>query len=526
MSMLKRTTTSFTLPRPIASRRVRPRFIRNAFSSRSSAQAPDSSGFNFALGSIVGICCWAAISSITYAQIPLDQSLRSAISNLPHVQTVAGVCVLDVATGATIFTHHGDRAMIPASTMKVFTITAGVLELGRDFTFDTIMGTDGTNVYIIGSGDPGFGDPKIARAQGQSVTSVFERWADILIEQGMTTILGDIVIDASIFDQQLIHPAWEQSDLGKWYATPVSGLNINDNCLDITVKPAATLGAPALVSIIPDNTLARIVNKCRSGGKGKPVLHHPPGTREYRISGRCTKRWPFGPVAFPEPAALTADAFRVILQRKGIAFAGQLLHRRVRQESGQLSPEVFVLDVHRTGMADILGRIGKNSQNLFAECLLKRIGVEWSQRHGLTHASGSWESGSRAIVDILTRSGVDTNGLIVSDGSGLSRENRCSARQLAIALMHAHRQSGGELVWQSLAVPGESGSLRRRMKGLKSVLRGKTGTMRGISALAGYVDTKSGRRLAFAMMFNGYRGPSAPYKAIQDRICQLLADSH
>ncbi len=478
-----------------------------------------------ARGSIFGIIIIVAFSSLAYAQIPLDRSIQSAIASMPHAKTVAGVCVLDVATGETVFGHKADQAMIPASTMKVFTLAAGVLELGSSFTFDTMLGTDGSNVYIVGSGDPGFGDPVLAKALNQSVTSVFDRWADRLAQQGMTTIQGDIVIDASIFDQQLIHPDWEKSDLGKWYAAPVSGLNINDNCLDITINPAATPGSPVLVSLIPENALAQFLNKCRSGGKGKPVLHHSPGTWDYRLSGRCKKRWPFGPVAFPDPAALTADAFRVVLQQKGIEFAGQLVRQRVRLDDGQLSPEVFVLDIHQTSMADVLGRIGKNSQNLFAECLLKRLGAEWSKRNGLGNSSGSWESGSHAIAEILKRAGVNIAGLIVSDGSGLSRMNRCSARQLADTLMHLHRKSGGEMVWQSLAVPGERGSLRNRMQGLEPVLRGKTGTMRGISALSGYVDTQSGRRLAFAMMFNGYRGPSTPYKAIQDRICKLLAHS-
>ncbi|MBN4058897.1 D-alanyl-D-alanine carboxypeptidase/D-alanyl-D-alanine-endopeptidase [bacterium AH-315-J04] len=515
--MLKQSALNKSLQKKSIS--AHPRMSEGEIDYRKSARAE-------ARGSFFGIFIIAVFSSIAYAQIPLDRSIRSAIASMPQAKAIAGVCVLDVATGETIFAHQADKAMIPASTMKVFTLAAGILELGPSFTFDTILGTDGSNVYIIGSGDPGFGDPVLTKALNQSVTSVFERWADVLIQRGITTIQGDIVIDASIFDQQIIHPAWENSDLGKWYAAPVSGLNINDNCLDITIRPASASGALALVNIIPDNTLAQIINKCRSGGKGKAILHHPPGTWDYRISGRCNKRWPFGPVAFPDPAALTADAFRTVLQKKGIEFAGQLVHQRMRQDNGQLSPEVFVLDIHQTSMADILSRIGKNSQNLFAECLLKRLGVEWSMRNGLGYASGSWKSGSHAVQEILKRTGVNTTGLIVSDGSGLSRKNRCTARQLADTLMQLHQQFVGELVWQSLAVPGETGSLRKRMKKLKTVLRGKTGTMRGISALSGYVDTKSGRRLSFGMIFNGYKSSSTPYKAIQDRICKLLANSH
>ena len=126
---------------------------------------------------------------------------------------------------------------------------------------------------------------------------------------------------------------------------------------------------------------------------------------------------------------------------------------------------------------------------------------------------------------LLQRAGLDAQGLVVADGSGLSRENACTANQLASLLAYEYAQPSGALLRQSLATAGVDGSLKKRLKNSDSRIHAKTGTMKGIRSLAGYVDGESGPRFAFAVMFNGYKGPAAPYKDIQDRLCRILADA-
>ncbi|MCH8967474.1 MAG: D-alanyl-D-alanine carboxypeptidase/D-alanyl-D-alanine-endopeptidase [Planctomycetes bacterium] len=483
----------------------------------------------------------------------LQEELSSALASLPHANAVVGACVIDLASGHTVFTRNADTLLIPASAMKVFTMAAALEELGPAFTFETRLATNGTDLFVIGDGDPGFGDDKLCHARGESAANVFDNWAAVLISRGMATaqgnLVGDLIIDESIFDDETIHPAWEPSDLGKWYAAPVGGLNINDNCLDITLEPSDKTGDLVRVSMQPDNAVARIKNKCRSGGKNKAVLHHPPDTFDYIISGRCTKVWAFGPVAFPDPGLLFAGAMRTALGKKGIHVTGATRRQRVRDSQGRLPASLTVLDIHRTPIADVLRRTGKNSQNLFAEALLKRAGYAWAKRSGQsgTDPRGSWALGQRAVLEVVHRAGIDATGLVVSDGSGLSRENRCTARQLAGMLAWLHRQDTGSLFGDSLSIAGVDGSLRKRLKDLTGRVRGKTGTMRGVRALAGYVGNaersqlparaaggmqsrlvgspcdRPEARYAFAVIFNGYKGPSTPYREIQDRICRILA---
>ncbi|MBI4716313.1 MAG: D-alanyl-D-alanine carboxypeptidase/D-alanyl-D-alanine-endopeptidase [Planctomycetes bacterium] len=453
----------------------------------------------------------------------LERELRAALRPLPHPQTVLGVSIVDATSGAAVLLTDADKPLVPASNMKVFVMAAALSELGPDFAFETVLATDNTDLYLIGDGDPGLGDEKIHRARGESTTAPFERWAEALRARGVSQISGDLIVDATIFDDQELHPDWEKGDLGTWYAAPVSGLSINDNCLDITLTPAGKRNGAPVVSVEPPNSLTRFVNLAQSGGKGQPTLNRGRNPHEFRVEGRCPRPWTFGPVACNDPSLLAGDALRTVLSRHGIRITGNIRKQRIRRADGSLPPTLSVVGTNRTTLPEILRRVGKDSQNLFAECLLKRTGYAWARRNGMNDPRGSWELGRRAVLSHLQQAGIATEGLVVADGSGLSRSDRCTARQLTDVLRWMGQHRGGEMFFESLAASGVDGSLRKRLKDLPASAPAKTGTMPGIRTLSGYVTSEAGRRYAFAVLFNGYKGPSAPYKQIQDRICRILA---
>jgi len=352
---------------------------------------------------------------------------------------------------------------------------------------------------------------------------VFQRWAAALRAAGAVGFTS-LLIDETIFDHQAIHASWEPQDLGKWYAAPVGALNLNNNCLDITVSPGPRSGEPARVEIEPPTTLPRIDNRCVTGESGSPLLHHPPGTVDYKITGRCVKRWPFGSVAFPDPGLLFADSLRSVLRDNGVSVGSELRRERIRLPGGAIPEGVRIIDRHQTPIDDVLSRAGKNSQNLFAECLLKRAGRAWSVRTGATDPVGSWANGREAVFEMMRSAGIDVAGFAVADGSGLSRDNACTARQQASLLAWAIGQPWGPMLHDNLSVAGVDGSLRKRLRKSPGQVFAKTGTMTGVRSLAGYVDGERGPRFAFAITFNGYRGPSAPYKRIQDEFCRELLE--
>ena len=116
--------------------------------------------------------------------------------------------------------------------------------------------------------------------------------------------------------------------------------------------------------------------------------------------------------------------------------------------------------------------------------------------------------------------------LVIADGSGLSRTNRTTTRQIIDLLTVMHGHADGATFADSLSVAGLDGSLNRkgRLRDLSGAVRAKTGTLTGVRALSGYVDTRSGRRLAFSVVFNGITGPSAPFNDVHDRFCRIPAD--
>lgn len=466
--------------------------------------------------------------ALTFPASAAPPTLRGDLAALfakpPAPGVSAAACVIDLATGETVFALNADSPLTPASTMKVFTMAAALVELGPDFAFETVLATDGRNLILIGDGDPALGDEKLALRRREPQTAAFDRWAQELLSAGIKAFPGDLIVDDSIFERQSVHRSWEAADLGKWFAAPVAGLNFNDNCLDITLTPSGSSGAPPTVSVFPSGALIAVINQCRSGGRGEPVMRHPPGSNRYDIGGRVSKKWKFGPVPFHDPAVLAGDALRSALAGRGIRVAGGVERRMVRQPDGTLPPTVEVLARTRTPLSDVLNRIGKDSQNLFAEAALKRAGYALSRQQSPGSAEGSWDTGGQAVLSAMRKLGIETTGLRVADGSGLSRENACTARQLATVLAKMHARPEGAMLRESLSIAGVDGSLRKRLRDLPGRIYAKTGTMRSIRSLAGYIDGADGEGgYAFAVMFNGYKGGSGPYKEIQDRVCRVLA---
>jgi D-alanyl-D-alanine carboxypeptidase/D-alanyl-D-alanine-endopeptidase (penicillin-binding protein 4) len=474
------------------------------------------------LGVLLGGGAYAARGADPAA---IRDALTRVFQRIPHPQTEWSAYVIDLDSAGVVYDARGDEPLIPASTLKVFTLVAAQVVLGMDAPFETVLATDGRNLYLIGGGDPGLGDPRLAEANGGSVTSVFEAWADRLAQAGLSEFPGTLVVDASIFDEEWVHPTWEAEDLTKWYAAAVAGLNFNDNCVDITALPGPRAGDRVRLDVVPDCDLIRVDNRCVTGS-GTPILHRSPGEATFVISGRCSRKWSFPAVSHPDPVGLGASALQKVLRSKGIAFGSpEVVRRVVRRPDGGLPEGVMELARHQTPMADVFLRIGKDSQNLFAECLLKRTGIEWARRRGGGSPAaprGSWSLGQSAVLDTVRRMGIETEGLTIADGSGLSRASRCSARQLAELLRWADRRAEGTVLRECLSIAGVDGSLRRRLTDLSATVAAKTGTMRGVRCLCGYVESARGR-YAFAVLFNGYPGPSTPYRELQDAVCRILA---
>jgi PBP4 family serine-type D-alanyl-D-alanine carboxypeptidase len=190
-------------------------------------------------------------------------------------------------------------------------------------------------------------------------------------------------------------------------------------------------------------------------------------------------------------------------------------------------PADKIVTVNATPITDVLARINKNSQNLFAECLCKATGQAFDAKNG-RKSPGSWKSGGEAIQAFLEQNDIDAGVLAPMDGSGLSPANRVSARILTDLLAVMAARPDAQVYKASLSVAGVDGSIKDRMPEAREMVYAKTGYIGGVSSLSGYVKTRGGKWLAFSFVYNNIKeekdddGDVKPYTSLQDEGCRIL----
>lgn len=411
-----------------------------------------------------------------------------------------GVAVVDVASGRSWFERQADSPLKPASVLKLFTTAAALVRLGSEFAYETRMYVVGDEVIVIGGGDPSIGDERIERRHGRPRHHTVAEWSAAIVGVHRQP-MARIVLDDGVFDRQWRHPSWPADQNVEWYQAPVGGLNLNDNCVDAVATVREGRVELSLVPPLP----AEFWENSLSVGKETRVTVRRPGDGDvFAFSGTVARRAEIGSAAVREPTVFFGHALRQGVVDAGGSVRGEVVRRAVSAASvSGVSPVAVV----RTPIADVVWRANNFSQNLFADCLLKSLAAYESggRRSGI---AGSFERGAQELLAALRSIGVDLDASRIVDGSGLSHENRVTARQVARLLEAMQRHRAGELYRSTLATPGEDGTLRRRYakEPFAAGLRAKTGTIRGVSTLAGYLQRADGVTLAFAILVNGADG--------------------
>lgn len=214
-----------------------------------------------------------------------------------------------------------------------------------------------------------------------------------------------------------------------------------------------------------------------------------------------------------DPALYCGTLLRETLANRGVILQGKVRYGEVPEDAMEIITHVS------PPLSRILWEMNKPSDNLMAELLLKTIGAE------LSGSQGTAEKGLGAISDFLGEIGMDWEHYTLADGSGVSRYNLVTASLLTDLLVYMFRNFAVMPEYlASLPVGGVDGTLTRRMRGMKAegVLRAKTGTLRGLTALAGYTVTADGETVAFSIIMSNYHGPVSSRRALQDKIGDIL----
>lgn len=453
------------------------------------------------------VLCVAGATFAARAQ-DLTAELSALIGQAKLGKASVGISVLDSDRTTPLAAIRAGDLFAPASNMKVLSSGAAILVLGNDFTFRTEIRLVGSQVVAIGSGDPALADPELLERMEPKITvdDVLDRLADA-VAQRATEPLSALVTDDRIFDRAFVHSTWPQDQLNRWYCAEVSGLNFHANVLGVFPRPNPEgPGKPPVFDLQPSTPGFEIENKARTVGDGKnSVWLTRSGDDRFTMFGevRYPSRVPVFVTVHDAPA-MFGRLLANRLERRGVAKAAGF---EVRAAVGDERFEGSAVAVVKTPLEEVLVRCNKDSHNLYAEALLKRVG------HEVTREPGSWENGSAVLRMLISeRLGPDlATGTALLDGSGLSRENRVSPLLLTRWMDHVARdKEAGALFVRSLPSDGE-GTLAQRFRDAKltNELRAKSGAINQVRCLSGFVIAPSGRRLTFSVLVNGLQGDTS-----------------
>lgn len=426
-----------------------------------------------------------------------------------------GVSIVDVDRGTVLASIRASDQFTPASNMKVLTSGAAVLTLGTDFAFRTEIIRSDSRLIIKGSGDPALADPELLEKMSPKLTvgEVMDKLAGAVAKDGMTSV-SEIIVDDRIFDRDAVQSSWPTNQLNRWYCAEVSGLNFHTNVLAVFPRPSPEgPGKPPPYTIQPPAPWVSIDNKARTSATGQNTtwLSRTSDDNRFQMFGevRFAAQVPVY-VTLHDPATFFGKVFAGSLASAGVAQADGF-KVRVPELTEQL-PEGKVVAVVRTPLEEVLKRCNKDSHNLYAESLMKRIG------HDVTKEAGSWSGGASVVRMLLSEKlGPEfASAYNAVDGSGMSKLDQVTPLMMTRWLeMLAKTQSVSDTFINSMATNGE-GTLEERFRDskLKNELRAKSGAINNVRCLSGYLIAPSGKKIAFSVLCNDLEG-EANYNAMR-----------
>ncbi len=408
--------------------------------------------------------------------------------------------VTSVTRGDTLFARNPGAELRPASTMKLFTTGLAFNRFGPDYQFSTTVLRDGAvsadgtlqgNIVIRGDGDPSLSSRFMDGGPNAPMAALAQKVA----AAGIKRVSGDVIGDATAFDDARIPDGWLTRYLGAGYAARVSGLSLNENIVWVAVSPGS--GSHADVALEPMTTVLPVINNARTvGGSGASLRMSKRADGTITVTGSIGRNSPTRRYSFvvDDPAMFAGGAFRAALQAAGVQVSG------ATRLAATPAKAVKVTSIESPPLARMVSAMNRESINHYAE-LLFRDGARGPRRD----VQGSVANGNHAMHQFFAKVGADTSTIYNADGSGLSVNDRITARSMIQLLDYAHSAPWGPEFHASLPVAGESGTQRKRMKGspAQGNLHAKTGTTNDVIALAGYVTALDGEVLAFSFLYNG-----------------------
>jgi len=465
--------------------------------------------------------CWGGPHTArpmrAYSWDEASRHISGLLGNAAMKGATEGVVILRSDTGRVLFTLNPHTLLMPASNQKLLTSAAALAVLGPDFRFTTRVvaseapDSDGVvhgAVYLKGGGDPLLNEEDLANL------------AAAVRSAGVRSITGDVVGDGTLFTDGPYGAGWAWDDFTYSYSPQVAGLNLDENVVMLECRPGSHVGDRIAVRVRPDVGLLHVMNLAvtsRVQTASHLRISRLLGQNVVRLEGNLPLEKATGPrvavrVTVEDPPRYAAAVFARKLREVGVAVCGGARVGAAPIRGAEIA-------MHQSApLRELLPRMNKPSDNLMAECLLRILGA-------VKAGEGSASGGAKVAMEWFQHQGMDPSGIVMADGSGLSRQTLVSPMNVAFLLRAMAGHPWGDIFRASLPIAGVDGTLRNRMKGTAAQgnCHAKTGTLSGVSSLSGYVTGEDGTPLAFAILMNHYTCPHSVAVQIQDGIVTTLA---
>ncbi len=425
-----------------------------------------------------------------------------------------GILVETLSSKTKIYSRDAEYYFIPASTAKLLTTAAALQQLRPQFRIRTSVYGDGKgNIYVVGRGDPSFTETQL------------KSLAEQLKKQGIENI-NQLIADDSYFQGMIVNPNWEWEDVQAGYGAPINSLIFNQNAIDLVLSPQS-FGQPLKVTFVnpAESKKWQIENNSVSVAKNEKEFVEV--GRDFiqpiiRISGQLRIGSASEPVyvAVVEPVDNFLNNFRQVLESEGIRVSRIVKNSQITSNLN-LTELAFV---ESPTVAELIEEVNKKSNNVYAETLLRQLGVRSRLVPKKKSNNQTLAKSLEEVKVILTRLGVTPNSFRLNDGSGLSRHNLVTPKALVQTLRIMANSPWANIYRNSLPVAGISGTLSRRFRNsfAEGNVQAKTGTISGVSGLAGYIQPRKFQPLVFSIIVNQSDLETKDLRTAIDEIVLLL----
>lgn len=454
--------------------------------------------------------------------LPVNAQLTDKINKILNAKCLddkqTSISIVAMPDGKLVYAYNALTPLLPASVMKVVTTAAALHHLGPEYRFKTTVLHNGKHNNDTIEGDlimRGGGDPRFS-------TETLWHIATQIKHSGINKITGDLIIDTHFFDAYDRAPAWDVDRTQKAYDAKLGALSLNYNSIVVHALPGSKVGEQLNVWLEPAPSYIKLINNTKTIKRGKNTVwasrrdsEEFPGQVEMLVKGRLPIHSQKKVIRLnvENPARYTIETFRQLLQKAGVEINGVTKIAVIPTTGTELYSHLS------EPLSLILKELNTFSNNFTAEQIIKTIAAE---RFG---TPGSHAEGLKLVTDFLRIINVNTEGVVIADGSGLSRKNLMTTKAITdlLTAMYSRFDSGPDFI-TALRVLGTNGINSKRLSNspAKGQIRAKTGTLNKVSTLAGYVAGNNGKVFGYALFLNNNRCGYWRADKIEDKIVTAI----